>query len=71
MIQPHFLASDAPIDQQTLTDIYIVLALTRTRATGVDRYTTLTVPILSMGMVEHVCDPALARVEWKNLLASL
>jgi hypothetical protein len=39
--------------------------------TGVARHITLTVPILSMGMVEHVYDPALARVEWKYLLAFL
>ena len=47
MLQLQFLAGDAAIEQQTLTD-NIVLALTRSRATGVAGYITLTVSIISM-----------------------
>ena len=61
----------ATLQWPTNPDWYIVLALTVRGTTGVARHITLTVPILSMGMVEHVYDPALARVEWKYLLAFL
>jgi hypothetical protein len=40
--------------------------LTRAHATEVARYITLTIPILSMGMVEHVYNPCCTRVEWKK-----
>ena len=68
MLQLQFLAGDAAIEQQTLTDLSSFF-LIHARTTGVARYITLTLPILSMGMVEHVYDPCCTRVEWKYLLA--